>query len=444
MEEKTKELKNLEELENENHEDFTTKKIETISEEEIINGSESNEELTTQVIKKDELSPTKNKKGKKSKKQLWLIIIASTIVLIIFLLIFLLKQKKEEPPKTKTIKYTEYGSAISKSLEKGLLDRIIKENLEKNKIKIGTVTLLNIDIDSDGRQDLVVYASESNNKVLINLNVKKDVSYEESYKLDSKESFGYLFSDQDEKFYWYVEENKKFTPIDRHSTAKDIEENKEKLEYLLITTKYKNTNIIEYGLKYNFDKKLDIKELEEKAITNKDIQDDIKITQNDAKKKIKEERETIEKKKEEEAEKIKQERLEKFKKDFTLETAKKVLQVALMNYEADDTRNDEGKPDSSRFHDSTYAGEFNITVENEGEWEVVDNNQLFWVGKNIKFNTRTGQIIVSFCEIGISDSEYKIKEIKFEDYNGSHEVIFEAKDDINIKQYISVPKSLIK
>ena len=42
-------------------------------------------------------------------------------------------------------------------------------------------------------------------------------------------------------------------------------------KYDLITQKYKNKNIMEYGLKYNFDKKLDIDELEELQITNKEM-----------------------------------------------------------------------------------------------------------------------------------------------------------------------------
>ena len=449
MEEKTKELKRIEDLEETHDDEIPTKKLDTISEEEILN-EEVIEEETEPVIeeKVEETTPPVEQKEKKkmSKKKLFIIIGISAAVLIILLivLLLLLKPKKEETPKEEKIKYTEYGEAISKSLEKGDLDKVIKENLEKNKIKANTVTLLNIDIDSDNRQDLVVFASENNNKVLLNLNVKDDVSYEESYKLDSKESIGYLFSGIDNNFYWYVEDNKKFTPIDKHSTAKDIEENKETLEYILITTKYKNENIIEYGLKYNFDKKLDIKELEEKAITNKDMQSDINMTKESAKKKLDDDKEALVKKNKEEAEKERKEKAEQFKKDFPEEKAKKVVQVALTNFMAVDTRDDEGEFDTSKFHDSTYDGEYKLTVTNEGEWEVDAYSIVNWIGKNISFKTENDQITVTSCEIIISDSNYKITSMKFTDSNGEHNVYILGADDIKKNPYLLVSQSLIK
>lgn len=427
MEEKTKELKRIEDLEEKHEDDIPTKKLETVSEEEILN-EEVVEEETEPVLeeqKVEETTPPVEKKEKKkiSKKKLFIIIGISIAVLIILIvvLLLLLKPKKEEKTKVERIKYTEYGETIYKSLEKGDLDKIIKENLEKNKIKASTVTLLNIDIDSDKRQDLVVFASENNNKILLNLNVKDEVSYENSYKLDSKEGIGYLYSISDDNFYWYVENGIRIKPLDNHSNYIEIEDVKNKYSYYLITKEYKNENIIEYGLKYNFDKKLDIEELEEKAITISDMQKDIKISKEDAKKKLENDIEEQVKKDMEKAEKAAKERKEKFLQEIPEETARKVLLVAITNYLADDTKDEEGNYDVSKFHDSAYDGEFKITVKSEGECEAIEYAK-YWHCKNMNvLNSNSGYMVLD-SQIYKEKSDYVIKKFVFVNSDEKFEV----------------------
>ncbi len=426
MEEKTKELKRIEDLEETHEDDIPTKKLETVSEEEILN-EEVVEEETEPVLeeqKVEETTPKEEKKEKKkiSKKKLFIIIGISITVLIILIivLLLLLKPKKEETPKEIKVKYTEYGETIYKSLEKGDLDKIIKENLEKNKIKASTVTLLNIDIDSDKRQDLVVFASENNNKILLNLNVKDEVSYEESYKLDSRESIGYLYSKGDNEFYWYVANGIRIKPLDNHSNYVEIESPKYKYSYYLITNKYKNENIIEYGLKYNFDKKLDIEELEEKEITISDMQKDIKITKEEANKKLDDDLQEQVKKDTEKYERIAKEKKEKFLKEIPEETARKVLKVAITNYLADDTKDEEGNYDVSKFHDSAYDGEFKIAVKAEGKCEVIDDR--YWHCSNMNvLNSNSGYMVLD-SQIYKENSDYIIKKFLFVNSDEKFEV----------------------
>ena len=284
MEEKTKELKKIDEIEDTLEEQEHTKKINIVSEEEILKDEiseekEENKQLEEPIIEHNiDDKPIKENKKTSKKKLLIIIGIIFIIIIILLVIIILLNKNPKQEIKKEKVDYSDYGNTIYKSLEKGKLDSIINEELKKNKIKTNTVTLLNIDIDSDNRQDLVVFASENNNKILLNLNVKDEVSYEKSYRLDSRNSIGYLFSRKDEKFYWYVNYNNKIFPIDGHSNYIKIDSEENMFQYDLITQKYKNEIIMDYGLKYNFDKKLDIEELEELKISNKDMLNNINIT----------------------------------------------------------------------------------------------------------------------------------------------------------------------
>ena len=190
MEEKTKELKTIEELEEDKEELSHTIKLDKISEEEIIKSEEETEkaeaiEENTEIEQLEDNEPPKEKtpekENKKSKKKIFIIIgiVLILLITIIVSILLLSKPKKEEKPIKNDIEtndYSEYGNVIYKSLKNGKLDKIIKEELEKYKINTKTVTLLNIDIDSDNRQDLIVFASDNNNKCILNLNVKDDIN----------------------------------------------------------------------------------------------------------------------------------------------------------------------------------------------------------------------------------------------------------------------------
>ena len=455
MDEKTKELKTIDDLETVEEEKTPTKKLDTISEEEILKDEnleekeEQVEEHVVEEIKEDNIKEEpKKEKEKISKKKIFIIIGISVAVIIILLvaILLLLKPKKEETTKKEIVKYTEYGETIYKSLEDGNLDKVIKDNLEKNNIKVNTVTLLNMDLDSDNRQDLVVFASDNTNKMILILKVKDVVSYGEYYKLDSKDSIGYLFNKESEKFFWYVENNNRIYPIDKHSSSITKEDLNNNFNYYLITNKYKNEQIIEYGLKYNFNKKLDIKELEEKAITNKEMQSDIKISIDEIKKELDNKEAEYSKKQKEEYEKNETEKNNNFKKDFPLETAKKVLEVSLTNYNAKDVRDEENRFDKELFHDSTYDGEFKAKVTTEGTWEVATTYSRHWQGKNIVLTTSQGDIKVTSCEIFDDNVFYTIKTIIFNSANKEYISVngFTNNLDGNEYLYLKVPKTLIK
>ena len=436
MEEKTKEIKKIEDLEEIDEETSHTKQLDVISEEEILKDEiveENNEEEIEQLEEINEdnneeniVSEKKVPEKKKSKKILLIVIgiIVILLVTILIIIILLNKQKKEIPvSKNEIVDYSDYGNAIKNSIEKGKLDKIIKEELEKNNIKTETVTLLNIDIDSDNRQDLVVYASDNsnNNKILLNLNVKEEVSYEKSYKLDSKESIGYIYNKEADTFYWYVENNKKICPIDNHSTYINKEDERFIYYYYILTTKYKNENIIEYGLKYNFDKKLDIEELEEKEITNNEIISDAKINKEEVRRKLEDYLKEYSDKKKAEYEKSLKDREEKFKKEIPEETAKKVLLVAITNYLAADTKDEKGNYDVSKFHDSSYDGEYKLTVKEEGNCKIIDYDR-YWhcVNMNV-FDSRIGYIVLD-SQIYKDKSNYIINKFFFANSEEKFEV----------------------
>ena len=86
-------------------------------------------------MKKKQSLKKKVPEKKKSKKILLIVIGIIVILLVTILIIILLlnKQKKEIPvSKNEIVDYSDYGNAIKNSIEKGKLDKIIKEELEKN------------------------------------------------------------------------------------------------------------------------------------------------------------------------------------------------------------------------------------------------------------------------------------------------------------------------
>ena len=413
MEEKTKEIKKIEDLEEIDEETSHTKQLDVISEEEILKDEiveENNEEEINEDNNEENIVAEKKVPEKKKSKKILLIVIGIIVILLVTILIIILllnKQKKEIPvSKNEIVDYSDYGNAIKNSIEKGKLDKIIKEELEKNNIKTETVTLLNIDIDSDNRQDLVVYASDNsnNNKILLNLNVKEEVSYEKSYKLDSKESIGYIYSKEADTFYWYVENNKKICPIDNHSTYINKEDERFIYYYYILTTKYKNENIIEYGLKYNFDKKLDIEELEEKEITNNEIISDAKINKEEVRRKL-------------------EDYLKEYsdKKKAEYEKSLKDREETITNYLAADTKDEKGNYDVSKFHDSSYDGEYKLTVKEEGNCKIIDYDR-YWhcVNMNV-FDSRIGYIVLD-SQIYKDKSNYIINKFFFANSEEKFEV----------------------
>ena len=426
MEEKTKELKTIEELEEDKEELSHTIKLDKISEEEIIKSEEETEkteaiEEKTEIEQLEDNEPPKEKtpeKGnKKSKKKIFIIIgiVLILLITIIVSILLLSKPKKEEKPIKNDIEtndYSEYGNVIYKSLKNGKLDKIIKEELERYKINTKTVTLLNIDIDSDNRQDLIVFASDNNNKCILNLNVKDDINYEKGYKIDSKDSIGYLFSRDDEKYYWYIDYNKKIYPIDGHSNYIDIESEDYMFKYDLITQKYKNKNIMEYGLKYNFDKKLDIDELEELQITNKEMLIDNNTSIDAQKKKLEDKENEYYQKKQEENIRKEKEAEEKFLKEFSKETLEKVLLVAVTNYFAEDTKDENGNYDISKFHDSSYDGEYKMTIKDIEKCEISQTyNSRMWSCKNVIVKSSKDGYTITNTMVKKIESNYVIETI---------------------------------
>ena len=176
-----------------------------------------------------------------------------------------------------------------------------------------------MDLDSDGDQGIVVYAEGSNTKAIIQLEVDGEVTYDDSFPVDTKDSIGYAYSNEKDETYWYTEFAKNYTII---SSAKKIIKEEDFLQsYFSLTKTYKEKPVLNHCVDYKMDKELDVKQLEKDAITKEKLLKDNDIKEEeikDAYKKYLTEKEEQEKKEKEEAEKKAKEEEERKKLSGTL------------------------------------------------------------------------------------------------------------------------------
>lgn len=208
----------------------------------------------------------KNKKKSNKKKIIIISVLSIILIILIAVAVFLLlnkNNKKDEP------KRSEYYKTIAKELDNKTLGDKFDKALAKNDIDAGSVKVISIDIDSDNKQDLVAYAEDSNKKYILNFDVSSSVTYEDSYQVTSSSSIGYAYSKEDKNTYYYTEYNNQYTVISDTKKIMSKEEFEE--NYYVVTTKYDNSNILDDAIDYDLDDDLDIEELENNKITKKSL-----------------------------------------------------------------------------------------------------------------------------------------------------------------------------
>ncbi len=276
MEEITKEIKNLDELE----EQAEIIEVEDEEQEEV-----EEEEKDTKEDKKEDKDKQEDKKDPENKpidKKKILIIggIVLALIIIIVIVLILTKGKKDNVKEEKS-NDTPFASAIKSSLKSGKFDKEIKEGLTEIGIDTKSVCLLSLDIDSDEEQELIAYAEDSKTKGLLHFEIYDDIALEDQYLLDAKDSIGYTYSSEKNANYWYTENAKTYTII---SSAKKIIKEEDFLSnYFPLTKTYKEKPVLSECITYDLDKKLSVKKLEKSAITNKKFIKDNKIEESKVK-----------------------------------------------------------------------------------------------------------------------------------------------------------------
>lgn len=306
MEEITKEIKNLDELEKKEDEVLDNEEQEEVEEQE-----EEIEEKAPEE-KQEDNKEDKEKKPIDKKKILIIGGIVLALIIIIVIIILLTHGKKEEK-KVEKSNDSPFAAAIKSTIKSGKFDKEIKEGLNEIGIDSKSVCLLSLDIDSDDEQELIAYAEDSKAKGILHYEIYDDIALEDKYLLDSKDSIGYAYSSEKNANYWYTEQAKSYTIIS--SAKKIIKEEDFLTNYFSLTKTYKEKPILNECINYDFDKKLSVKELEKKAITNKKLIKDNKIDQTKVKdeytKYVKEQEEKKAKEKAEAEAKAKQEEQQK-------------------------------------------------------------------------------------------------------------------------------------
>ena len=267
-----------------------------------------------QIAEQPEIIKVIDKKPVNKKLIIAIIAIVLVVVIGIVLVLFVFNkpQKKQTTSKVEKRQVSNdslFVKTIKESLQSGEFIKEMNKGLEANGLTVENVLLVNMDIDSDGDQEIVAYAEKEDKKVLISLEVDEAVMYDDSYPVDSKDSLGYAYASERRSNYWYTEYQKNYTII---APAKKIIKEEDFLkDFFAITKTYDEKPIFANSIEYHMDKSLDAEKLEKMAITNKDLLENNKMDQYTIEKAydkyVTEKEEEEKKKKEEEEERAKQE-----------------------------------------------------------------------------------------------------------------------------------------
>ena len=148
-----------------------------------------------------------------------------------------------------SIKSGEFSKEVSNAL---------KETTE------GDVSFLLMDIDSDEQMELVGYVEGLEKKYLLQFEIDEDVYYDRSFEMDAKDSLGYAFSPNENRCYWYVENQGTVALI---KAQKTILKNSDFINsYFTVTKTLEEVCVIDKFIKYPFDKDFKVDTLEENKI----------------------------------------------------------------------------------------------------------------------------------------------------------------------------------
>ncbi len=309
-EEQTKEV-SLEDLTNSEKEAEEELTVDEEQEENI--EEEQTEEKESKKVKDDKTKTEPTKKLKKKTLYIIIGVVAALIILITVLVVVLLPKDKEEGTKTTDKKDKTTGSAyvqaIKKSLESGDLAKEISKALNDSSVDTNKINLISMDIDSDDKQELVAYVEDSSKKYILQFEVGDEVTYEDSFQVDTKDSLGYTYSTKDDETYWYTVSSSNYTIIKKQK--KVIKEEDYMNEYFTIINTYKNVPILNNAIEYDLVTPFDVEKLEKDEITKEKLLEDNKIKESEikpaAEKHFREKQEEEEQKKKEEEEKKKAE-----------------------------------------------------------------------------------------------------------------------------------------
>lgn len=368
-EEETKEV-DLSELEDKNGEDI--QENDEIEENNTTDEESENEINDKEKIEesKEETNNDKNKNKKNKNKKLYIIIgIMSALIIlgIILLIIFLPKDKKENTKnkdkdvEDKSESKSQFLTTITNTLENGDLVKEINKGLKDSGVTTNKVYLLNIDIDKDNKQELIVYAEDSSKKYILQFEVNDEITYEDSFQLDSKDSFGYTYSVNSDRNYFYTKYNENYTIIERQK--KVIKETDFMNEYFIIANTYKNTPILNNGIEFDLETDFDIEKLDKNEINEETLLKDNDIGTNE----IRPAAEDYFKKKKDEEEAAK--KAEEEKKKAEEEAAKKEQESSF-------------KLEGKTLHYGKYSQDPSIIIEyviinSNGSGEI-DGNSCTW------------------------------------------------------------------
>ena len=255
-----------------------------------------------------------NHSPKKSKKNLFIIVGLAFVILIVMITLFVLlfrpKKNHEAVEMREVVEDTSFYGILKDSMKQGEFQDEVSVALKEISSNASKLYFIPIDIDSDEDLELVAYVDDET-KYLIQFEMTDGVYFEDSFELDSFESFGYAYSLDDNRCCWFTESKDYVTLIQNRKTVLKKEDFLK--QYYVVSNDFVNKITLEDFLSYNLGAKLDVELLEKQEITEKKLFEENQLTLLGIREKVMKQ---LEEKAAAEAEALKQKEAEEQKKDI--------------------------------------------------------------------------------------------------------------------------------
>ena len=199
------------------------------------------------------------------------------ILLIVTVAVILFSPKKKEGTiQRRELEDSSYSGVINRSIRDGEFDRELESALKSVGITTDKVYLISMDLDSDEILELVAYAENEEKHYLLQFDVDEEVLFDDSFPLNNKESFGYVYSISQNTSNWCSVMGDQYTII--HHRKMVLKKEDFDKEYYIVTQDFNGKKTLDNALEYQINGDFDATLLDEISITKESLLKDSQMT----------------------------------------------------------------------------------------------------------------------------------------------------------------------
>lgn len=212
--------------------------------------------------------------------------VAGLIILVTLLVIILSPKKKESNVQRRVVEDASFSGIVSRSIRDGEFDSELEDALKDLSISTKKVYLIPMDLNSDENVELVAYVEENDKHYLLQFDVDEEVLFADSFPLQAKDTFGYVYSLSQNISNWCSVKDGQFTII--HHRKMVLKQEDFDKEYYIVTQDFNGKKVLENALEYEINGEFDTNKLDEITVTKETLLKSNNITSQDMRNKAEE------------------------------------------------------------------------------------------------------------------------------------------------------------